>query len=237
VKKFVFVLTFLMSFIVYADALDEYRCQEKLRKFIHEWKPDGQWEKQYQAGLESYFHASATQTFGEWVLVRDIPKGVVLAKTDQNGRIEIELIEPDCQQREKVYPHDAPVVGFKSDKDIAEFMSKHKSGVIYVWSPRMTLSLRGISEIQKATKELKLALLVLLDKQVRDDELKELRKSLGLELTTRVDSFEFRMRKIGQHYPAMLVFKDSKILPVVKYGFEKSYRYKSDLTLILRPGK
>jgi hypothetical protein len=236
-KTSLIAVIFFFSFSVHADPLASYRCQEKLRQLAKGWKASGEWEKQYQGGLESYFLASPTDTVGEWVMVRETSKGSVIAKAAQFGRIEVELSGTDCAQKETAYPHDAPAPGMKTDKDIADFVAKNKSGVIYVWSPRMTLSQRGISEIKKASKALKLPLLVLLDKQVQEDELKVLQRELGSDVTARVDSLEFRMRNIGQHYPTVLVFKNAKILPKVKYGFERSDRFEFELTDMLGTGK
>lgn len=230
----------LLAFVItkaIAAPLDEYACKDKLGELAREWKSLNQWSTEYQGGLQNTFLASPTSKVGEWILVRKIPKGSVIAKVSQDGRIEATFQGKTCSKDVKTYPHPAPLQNATTDKDLAKFVEENKTGAIYVWSPRMTLSQRGITEIKKAAANLKLPLLVLLDKEVPEGELKKLRKDLGPVVTTQVDSLELRMRSVGQHFPALLVFKDSKILSGVKYGFEKSDRFQSDLARMLGRSK
>ncbi len=124
---------------------------------------------------------------------------------------------PECSKVINSYPHSAPAKNLKTDVDLEKFVDANKKGVIYVWSKRMGLSERGIADIKKASGKLKLPVLILEDKEI--------------------DSMEFKMRDVGNHYPAIMVFKDSKIIPGVKHGYEKSDLYQSDITRMLGPGK
>lgn len=232
----IFILFFLIT-TVHASELDKFSCSGKIKELSHEWKSSEKWIKHYQGGLKNFFLASPTSVVGEWVLVRSLPDGSVISKINQSGRIEAAFLGKDCSKDVKTYPHPAPEKNAKTDKDIATFVSDNKQGAIYIWSPRMTLSQKGIKEIKGAAKKLKLPLLVLMDKNVTDKELHSLRKKLGSIDTQKVDSLELRMREVEQHFPALLVFKDSKILPEVKYGFEKSDRFQLDLSRMLSSGK
>lgn len=230
----------LLAFVTtqaFAAPLDNIACKSKVLELAREWKSLDQWSTQYQGGLENQFLASPTPVVGEWVLVREIPNGSVVAKVGQSGRIEASFEGKTCSKEVKTYPHPAPQQNMVTDKEIGSFVNEKKTGAIYVWSPRMTLSQKGIPEIRKAAASMKLPLLVLLDKDVPPAELKKLQKQLGPIATKQVDSLDLRMRDIGQHFPALIVFKDSKILPEVKYGFEKSDRFQSDLTRMLSRGK
>ncbi len=225
--KVLFFILLLQN--AFASNFEAMPCYKEFRPLLNEWKPTNEWSKQFQGGLESFFWTSPTATIGEWVLVKDVEEGTVVGKVSQGGRIEAFFAKGSCQKTVKTYPHSAPVKGFKNDKDIASFVTKNKKGVIYVWSPRMGLSKEGIKEIKKASSELKLPVLVLLDKEIKGPELAGLRKELGNDVTTQVDSLEFNMRNVNQHFPAMMVFKDERILPGIKYGYEKSDRYRSDV--------
>lgn len=230
----------LFAFVIgkaFAAPLDTIVCKSKVLELAQEWKSLNQWSTQYQGGLENQFLASPTPVVGEWVLIREIPNGTVIAKVGQGGRIETTFQGKNCSKDVKTYPHPAPQPGMVTDKDIGAFVKDKKTGAIYIWSPRMILSQKGIPEITKAAAALKLPLLVLLDKDVPAKEVKQLRKVLGPVAVKQVDSLELRMREIGQHFPALIVFKDSKILSEVKYGFEKSDRYQSDLTRMLGRSK
>lgn len=230
----------LLAFVIskaFAAPLDPFACKDKLGELAREWKSLDQWSTQYQGGLENQFLATPTSVVGEWVLVREIPNGSVIAKVNQSGRIEASFSGKTCSKDVKTYPHPAPDKNMVSDKDISSFVKQHKTGAIYVWSPRMILSQKGLPEIKKAAGNLKVPLLVLLDKDVPANEVKKLEKTLGPIAVKQVDSLELRMREIGQHFPALIVFKNSKILSEVKYGFEKSDRFQSDLTRMLSRSK
>lgn len=223
---------FLITSIVHAGPLDSFPCATDINALATEWKASHEWSKEMQGGLESHFYQTPTDKVGEWVLAKKLPQGAVVSKIGQGGRLEV-VFDNKCKKVVKSYPHSAPAAGHKDDKDIADFVIKNKEGAIYVWSPRMGLSQKGITEIKKASENLKLPLLVLLDKDVSESEHEKLKKALGNVVTERVDSLDFRMRNVGQHFPAIMVFKDSKILSGVKYGFEKSDGYKSDLVRML----
>lgn len=224
---------FLITTVVHASPVDSFPCAKDLQSLATEWKATNEWTKEQQGGLASHFYKTPTDKVGEWVVAKKIPQGAVVSKIGQGGRIEVSFENGNCKKVVKSYPHSAPAAGHKVDKDINEFVTKNKEGAIYVWSPRMGLSQNGIAEMKKASEKLKLPLLVLLDKDVSEAEHKKLKKALGNVVTERVDSLDFRMRNVGQHFPAIMVFKDSKILPEVKYGFEKSDGYKSDLVRML----
>lgn len=227
-----YFLLFFVTSLVHASPVDSFPCAGEIDKLANEWKATKEWSKELQSGLESHFYQTPTDKVGEWVLAKKIHQGAVVSKIGQGGRIEV-VFDDKCNKTVNSYPHSAPVPGHKADKDINEFVTKNKEGVIYVWSPRMGFSQKGIAEMKKASSKLKLPLLVLLDKDISEVEHKKLKISLGNIVTERVDSLDFRMRKVGQHFPAIMVFKDSKILPEVKYGFEKSDGYKSDLIRML----
>ncbi len=210
-------------------------CPDKVKTFLKDWKATGVWQEEREAGLGKAFYASPTNVIGEWVLVRRIPKGTVLSRSRDTGRIEVLLDEKKCSPEVKTFTHKR-TQGF-SDKELSEFVLKNKTGVIYVWSPRMDLSVKGISEIRKAAQDKKLPLLILLDKDVTPAEKLKLEKSVGKDAVKTVDSFELRMRHAELHFPAILVFKNKKILSEVKYGYEKADRYKLDLDNFLGTGK
>lgn len=233
--KALLFLLFVSS--AHAALFDTFLCKKQLEALSAEWKATGKWEQQYLDGLDNTFYSSPTDKIGEWIVTKQIVDGSAISKISQSGRIEVAFKGKDCTREEKAYPHTLPAAPMKSDKDVAAFVTENKEGVIYIWSPRMVLSQNAIPEIKKAAAELKLPVLILLDKDVKKKELTKLRKKLGPVDTAQIDSFEFRMRNVGQHFPAMLVFKDSKILPEVKYGYEKSDRFKLDVTNMLGRGK
>ncbi len=227
-----YMLLLIISVSSFALELPPLACPEKVKSILKEWKATNDWQEEKQAGLKGSFFASPTDKVGEWVLARRIPNGTVLSKARDDGRIEIVFDEKKCDSKTKTYTHKKPS-GF-TDTELESFVKKNKTGVIYVWSPRMSLSENGIKEIQTAARSKKLPVLVLMDKDLPASERQKLEKKLGKDVTRTVDSFELNMRHVQMHFPALLVFKDQKILPGVKYGYEKADRYKLDLIKLLR---
>ncbi len=236
-NRFVFVSSFLFSLPLLASPLEKLKCSKEIKALAKEWKATEEWMKHYQGGLSSSFLASPTDKVGKWVLVMETPKGSVISKIEEDGRIEVSFEGEKCVKVVKPYPSASIKSIYKNDQDIERFVVKNKTGAFYVWSPRMGLSQKGITEFKTAAKKLKVPVLVLMDKSVSDQELKKLKTELGEVDTERVDSLEFKMRNIGQHFPAIMAFKNSKILPEVKYGFETSDRYELDLLRLLGRGK
>lgn len=224
---------FFLSINISANTFSKYNCAEKIEKIASEWKAKGPWELHSTNGLEKGFLASTTDKFGEWVLVRNLTDGAVLSKAESMGRTEVKLSLPDCRSEVKHYTHDKSAPGVHQDQLISEFISKNKNGVIYNWSPRMVLSIQGLKEIKAAASKLKLPLLILMDKDASEKEL-EAHPRVAKEDMKKIDSFDFKMRNVGLHYPAILVFKDKKIVSKVKYGFEKAPRYQLDLANMLK---
>ncbi len=226
-------MTFLLSILVssltaWASLPSQFPCAGEAEKISKSWASLDEWNKQLQNGLKDHFYASPTAKVGEWVLIKNVSEGVVLSKADQQGRLEVSLKGRGCTKETTLYPH-SPAKTAVTDVEIRRFVEKNSQGLIYVWSPRMPLSQEGIKEIQSAAKQLKLPLLVLMEKDISPTEKEKLSKKLGPLVVTDVDSFEFKMRNVSQHYPAIISFKNKKILSGVKYGHEKADRYQLEL--------
>lgn len=167
-------------------------------------------------------------------MVQKIDQGTVLARADERGRIEVTYKTDKCMKEVKPYVNDKIPSKFFTDQDIGKYIRAKKTGVIYVWSPRMGLSEKGLKEIKLATKAMKLPVLLLMDKDVTDKEAEDFSKKIGKDATRRIDSFDFKMRNVTMHFPALIFFKDGKILSGVKYGHENAEGYQRDLRNKLR---
>lgn len=218
----------------FAQTIDKLPCYSQFKPLLDEWKVTNEWSKEFGQGLASSMLATPTTTFGEWVLAQKIDQGTALARADERGRLEVVFKGAKCEKTVKPYVNDKIPAQYFTDTDLKSFIGKQKSGVIYVWSPRMGLSEKGLKAIQTAAKELKLPLLMLMDKDVSEKERAALAKKIGKIETRQVDSFDFKMRNVSMHFPAVLVFKEGKILSGVKYGYENVEGYRRDLRSKLR---
>lgn len=222
------------STLLGAAPYDGWRCSAQLGLVAREWRAQQKWEKHAIGVQGEAFWASETDQFGTWVVVRQSKQGEAIARLSQAGRLEIAYEGANCQ-RKVLGPFVEKLDGrFYTDLDLAKLVRAHPRGALYVWSPRMGLAQDGIAEIRRAAKSLNLPVQILLAKDVPRGEVEELRRLLGSDAVRQVDSLEFKLRNVDQHYPALLVYRDGRILPGVKYGHEKAARYQLDLERLLR---
>jgi hypothetical protein len=227
------MLYLILATSAWATPFDSWKCSVQLAKLTKEWKATNEWIKQDLGGLESSFYASPTDKVGQWVLIRKTSKGIGVAKADQNGRLEASFEGSSCTPKTKPYTNKITSQNLFTDKNLAVYIQQKKNGLIYVWSPRMHLSKDGLQEIKKAAEKSKTPLLILLAKDVPEQEYQKLKKTLGSELTLRVDSFDFKMRNVDQHYPALLAFKNGSLISKVKHGYEKTDGYLRDINQLM----
>ena len=91
----------------------------------------------------------------------------------------------------------------------------------------MPLSVDGVSEIKKAAEEMKVALIVILDKNANKKTASVIVRKNGWPedyLSTNT-SLELRYRGAFNHFPSALVFKDSKISPKIIPGLRNATFY------------
>ncbi len=224
----------LCSALLHAAPYETWRCSAQLSQIAAEWKSRPQWEKHAIGTQGDFFWASETDEFGTWVVTRQTKEGEAIARLSQAGRIEIAFEGKTCE-RKVLGPFVEKLDGrFYNDLDLAKLLRANPKGALYVWSPRMGLAQAGIAEIRKAAKSLKIPVQVLLAKDVPPAEVEALRRQLGADAVRQVDSLEFKLRNVDQHFPALLVYRGGRILPGVKYGHETAARYQLDLERMLR---
>jgi hypothetical protein len=94
------------------------------------------------------------------------------------------------------------------DADLAAFLEQNPQAAIYVWSPHMPLSVRGIPAFLQAARELALPALLLLDPQADDAYARRVANlaALPAEALRRLRSLSLIRRAALLHYPSVLVF-------------------------------
>lgn len=80
----VLILLFFMT-TVEARSLDKLPCAKELKAQAQEW----------EIGKKA----------GEWIVVRELPQGSVISKTNSEGRMEVVFKTPACTKEAKFYPH------------------------------------------------------------------------------------------------------------------------------------
>ena len=106
------------------------------------------------------------------------------------------------------------LAGSFNDKSLFELINSNQSGLIYVWSPYMPLSVEAVANISKAAELNKLPLKILLDGKASMLAAKEWAKknnSIKPEFLTQVSSRELFNRSMAVHYPILFYYSDKFI--------------------------
>lgn len=114
-----------------------------------------------------------------------------------------------------------------TDESLKKLIRLNSRGIIYVWSPYMPLSVRGISQIKKAAAKKKYALTILLD---RDASMNEAKKWVKMGKVHKSDLYRDASdalddRDVSLHYPFVLMYQKGFVSnhPYVGYKSQSVY--------------
>lgn len=227
------LLFFLLTLpFVHAVSFNKLQCGKAAQEQTLEWQARGNWTKT-KLGPKDAYYSSPTGAVGEWVIVKAIPQGTGLSKITPDGRIEVSFSGDKCRKSIKNFAQPKPLPDHLSDRELQEFVSTHKKGLIYLWSANEPASQKGIPEIKNAAIKLKLPLMILLDKDVTKGQLQKLKQDLGEVVTKRVDSIEFKMRSI-ESFPTLLAFKNGKLLSRMIKGQKQADEFEKEVSQLLK---
>src|SRR3954469_4275183 len=132
------------------------RCAAELETIEREWGSTEQWRR--LAPHPEPREASPTDSVGVW-LERwhldgnrtDLRR--VSASETRIAQFDSVDCAPVIVRRERHYDASALAAGF-TDRTLRQLLADSGSGMIYVWSPRMPLSIAGIREAESAARSL-----------------------------------------------------------------------------------
>jgi hypothetical protein len=141
------------------------------------------------------------------------------------------------QQRQSVNDEFSTITkgaGF-SDGDLATLLKGNK-GLIYVWSPRMPLSVRGVKDFAKAAASFGLPVTFLLDPftSARDEEIAK-REGFPVQ---RLRSFDLMYRGALLHFPGFFYYSQGRVHGAPVLGSRGEQGYKNILAkMVSKPPK
>lgn len=111
---------------------------------------------------------------------------------------------------------------FNLQKILDASATSGKAHVIYVWSPRMNLSLKGVKEISSYAETKKIDLTVIADPMANPDEVRQIvmRNRWPSKYEYKLDSDILKQHNATIHFPALLIVKDGKIAAPVRPGYD-----------------
>jgi hypothetical protein len=116
------------------------------------------------------------------------------------------------------------------DNDLEKLLKISKKtqqkGLIYVWSPHMPLSLRGVHEAQKVTTTKKIALTVLLDPYADLVTASKVasRESFPKSYLRRIESRILLEKNMTLHFPSAIPYRDGTLARDMRGGYDNPQR-------------
>lgn len=193
-------------------------CQDSIKDLQREWEKNGNWEDKNN-GL---FIAS-TEEFGKWIWYKDEGDSITLTKASQTEQLRVNFTKSNCEKKLQVIaiPNE---FNTNTDESLKKIIAQN-NGLIYIWSPQMPLSYRGITSIEAAAKKKNLTVTIFMDSAAKLQS----NHQYNTKYLNRTHSFDLKMRDASLHMPALFAYKKGQILNAVKYGFETTEGYEKDI--------
>lgn len=193
-------------------------CKEPIRVLLNEWEKKGSWEEKGN-GL----YIVATDEFGKWIWYKDEGDSITLTKASQSEQLRVNFTKLNCEKTLMVIgtPNETNI---NNDQHLKQKIAL-KNGLIYIWSPQMPLSYKGIFSIEAAAKKNKLELIVYMDPSAKVPR----NHKYNTKYLRRIHSFDLKMRDAYMHMPSLFAYKKGQIMTEVKYGFETQEGYEKDI--------
>lgn len=222
--------------VTYDDVLATMGCKAAVTNTADSWGSANDWRFAGPDVDGAKAFRTPTKTVGEWIEVKFLPDNTIQAsRLTPHTLTESRWAAKDCKPevRTQARPLDEKKMdaGF-SDEKLAKILKKTKQGLVYAWSPSMQLSIRGVNEVRKVAKDLKMDLVVVVDPAARKDDVAAVIKKnkWPANYNQRMVSIELVMRNMPMHYPSLLVFKKGRFVSNVFPGYEAPELLKPYLT-------
>ena len=113
-----------------------------------------------------------------------------------------------------------------TDAKLETYLKTHKKGVIYIVSPHMYLSLKGLPEYQALAQKQGVQFLALIEPITNTRE-----NALNMDLTKLavLDSAKLISLDATQHYPAFIFFKEGRLLGRFNPGYDAPEKFEQRL--------
>ncbi|GEM_PF-2719416 len=210
--KILILLSFLFStplaFAQKAPLLNKLKCSKVVFKSISALGEPKEWKKNHDGSVSTDFESG-----GKVQVVVESTKS--LLTSNQNGlTLKLEFSEPECKM--KILRISSSNGGFL-DRDLDLLLKKNKRGVIYLWSPHMSLSVYELVEMKKYLSSLKIPVTILLDLNADIDSAnKSIQKiDLPLDYLKRMNSRKLESFGATIHYPSTVFYKDGELVKKV----------------------
>ena len=215
-------------------------CRTEILRVVKRWGSLEQWkELPASAAAQQSFH-SPTATFGTWVEVHFGTSESTVLRISSRSQVGAHWTAPGCAaelavRTDHIFQNEGP--GDLTDTELASVLRERKTGVIYIWSPQMGLSLRGVREIQAAAKALNLPITYVLDSHAdgRASRAPAAQAGIPNQSVRGNRSLELIYRGGELHFPAVFVYSHGALTASMLPGFSTRELYREFISEQLKP--
>lgn len=200
-------------------------CVSESESIARAWRATGEWRS--LAPYPMPRDASPTDSVGVWIERAVLSDGSEEMRRVSAAQTTVVRIDPlHCRRTEtahfRTYDSAASIDALTDDR-LRTLLAAHARGVVYVWSPRMPWSVRGLAEAQSAANSLGIAFTAV----VADADLDEVRAAdVDPIHGHRLDALDLVYRNATQHYPSVLFYRDGALLDVAIPGYKNRDTYR-----------
>lgn len=200
------------------------KCADSVRATEADWQGTGEWRSlsPYPVPRE----ASPTNSVGVWLERAHLARGVTELRRISAQQTDISSFDAaGCVQGTSVvyrtFNHDSLAHAF-TDVTLDSLLTASNRGMIYIWSPRMPLSLKGLAEARAAAQSMGIAFTALAAEATAED----LRASdVSYADKQHFESLELVYRNATIHYPSLLLYDNSRLIDGVFPGYKNRATY------------
>lgn len=215
-----------------SNTIDSLPCAAQIRAIVQKWKSAEEWQIE-PSGNGEFKYSTMTSDFGVWIQVyKDSGDQINLEKVDANALLRFNISKKNCRSDiEIISSQKNPNLStYGTDQELYKRINKNKNGIILSWSPSMPFSIDAIGQARKVAQNEKIDLIVLLDRNANLKKAQQIVKNnfWPSEYTQKFDSVELTYRKIENHFPSILFFKDGKLKNYLLPGLKNAVSYKAE---------
>lgn len=204
-------------------------CQKEIEQKLKEMNVESKWVR-FIGGEAGSFSYRAPISIGQWAQVSVDKEGVTVSKMTETNAISSRYVEESCvpQIAIQAVPKDSiPPKNSLSDVELRKIVESGASGIIYIWSPQMSLSPVGFHHIEATAKKLGVELHAYVDPRANSDVVAKVAKKARIPASSLkpMQSFDLTMRGATLHYPATFTYKNGKLSRWAKHGYENEVQF------------
>ncbi len=199
-----------------ASARRAHVCEPVVADVEARWQSAGAWRTLAPYPLPR--EATPTDSIGVWIERWTLPTGdVELHRVSAEATLVARMAPSDCRETITTYRRSYDTLALRgafTDAALRSLVARNARGAVYVWSPRMPLSVSGKETARRAAVALGLAF-------------------TAVEVNT-MESLELVYRNGTVHYPTLLLYRNGAMLDGAIPGFKSEGAYASLIASRLR---